>query len=90
LRIKERADEATSALAAAKEEIKSNLIEIGQKRLRGDGWGVSWSTVKGKKSLDKQKMIAAGLDPDDYMTEGAAYDRLVVTPKEADDSVLTI
>lgn len=46
---------------------------------RGDGWSVSWASVKGRTTLDKSAAEAAGLDLSQYEKTGKPGDRLTVT-----------
>jgi hypothetical protein len=66
---------------AVAEEIKVTLREHGQSKLKNgqDGWSISYSMSNGKKSISKQAIIDAGLDPEDFMTAGNPYEILRVT-----------
>lgn len=61
------------------EEIQQVLIKKGTSRAVGENWKVGYSTQKGKKTLDKGLMIEAGLDPEDFMSEGSGFDVMRVT-----------
>lgn len=76
---KEQKDEADRELETINERIRQALITHGESRAVGDGWKVSYTAQKGRKTLDKSKMIEAGLDPEDYMSEGAGFEKLTVT-----------
>ncbi len=78
LEVKTRAEDSAEELATLKERLKEVLMEVGQKRMRGDGWRIAWSNVDGVKKLSKKKMVEAGLNPADYMEQGLPYDKLVV------------
>lgn len=64
------------------EEIKQTLIRSNQSRSYGPGFSVSYTTVSGKKTLSKDKIEEAGLNPEDFMVEGAGYEKLTVTVKD--------
>lgn len=72
-------DDAEREVKALNEQIQQALIAQGQSRAVGDDWKVSYTTQKGRKTIDKNKMIAAGLDPEDFMSEGAGFEKLTVT-----------
>lgn len=61
------------------ENIRQALILSNQSRAVGSDWKVSYTTVAGRRTLSKDKMEEAGLDPEDYMQEGAGYEKLTVT-----------
>jgi hypothetical protein len=61
------------------EEVRQKLIAANQSRAVGDDWKASYTTVKGKKTLSKEKLIEAGHDPEDFMQEGSGYEKLTVT-----------
>lgn len=54
-------------------DLKTALFTAGTTRLAGDDWSVSISKNAGRMSLDKNAMIEAGLDPEDYMKQGNEY-----------------
>lgn len=54
--------------------LKDKLFDIGTTKVAGDGWSVSISKNAGRKSLDKEKLVAdTGVDLDDYMKTGDDY-----------------
>lgn len=61
------------------EAIRQTLIQSNKSRAVGSGWKVSYTTIAGRKTLSKEKMEEAGLDPNDYMQEGSGYEKLTVT-----------
>ncbi len=61
------------------EEVRQALIAANESRAVGSGWKATYSTQKGRKSISKDKLIESGLDPEDYMTEGAGFEKLTVT-----------
>lgn len=63
------------------EEIKAILRDYNTSKAKdsGAGWSVSYSMAQGRKSLSKQAMIDAGLDPEQYMAQGNPYEILRVT-----------
>ena len=64
----------------AAEAIKQWCMANGITHIK-EQWGkVSWSQVKGKRILDKERIASEfNIDLDDYMKEGASGDRLVVS-----------
>ena len=68
------------------EEIKVTLREHGQSKVKSvpDGFSISYSMSQGKKSISKQAILDAGLDPEDFMTAGNPYEILRVTYTEND------
>lgn len=66
----------------AQERLKELLMDLEQPKAQGDGWKVSWASVAGRKSIDKQAMIDDGLDIRKYEKEGRPYDVLRVTAKK--------
>lgn len=61
------------------EEVRQSLIAANESRAVGDGWKVSYTAQKGRKTISKDLMIERGLDPEDFMTEGAGFEKLTVT-----------
>ncbi|AMO44138.1 hypothetical protein vBRpoSV10_80 [Ruegeria phage vB_RpoS-V10] len=61
------------------EAIRQTLIQSNQSRAVGNGWKVSYTTIAGRKTLSKEKIEEAGLDPEDFMNEGSGYEKLTVT-----------
>lgn len=61
------------------EEIRQKLIAANESRAVGQGWKASYTTIAGRQTLSKAKIEAAGLDPEDYMEQGAGYEKLTVT-----------
>lgn len=66
------------------ERIRQLLIGANTSRAVGDFWKVSYSTQKGKRTLSKDKLIEAGLDPEDFMAEGGGFEKLTVTYNHPD------
>lgn len=73
-----------------KQRIKDLLIAEGTKRMRSlpkkkgsnePTWSVSWSSIDGKETLDKDAAQAAGIDLSKFMKSGNPYDRLTITTK---------
>lgn len=79
MQMKEAKDDAERELEVINERIRQALIVHGESRAVGDDWKVSYTTQKGRKTIDKNKLIEAGLDPDDFMSEGAGFEKLTVT-----------
>jgi hypothetical protein len=65
------------------ENIRQLLIGSNESRAVGDGWKASYTVVNGRKTLSKDMIEAAGLDPEKFMTEGAGYEKLTVTVEKA-------
>lgn len=63
----------------AQEAIKQFLHAHGVRAHKGDGWSVTWSTVKGRVTLDKDACAEAGVDLSPFEREGNASERLIVT-----------
>jgi hypothetical protein len=83
--LKKAKKEVEKELEDANEAVRQALIQHRESRAVGSGWKVSYTTVAGRKTLSADKMIEAGLIPDDYMEEGAGYEKLTVTlEKELD------
>jgi len=61
------------------EDIRQKLIEAGTSRAVADDFKATYTFQKGKKTLSKDKLIAAGLDPEDFMNEGNGFEKLTVT-----------
>jgi len=77
--LKETLDEIERELEIANEQIRQALITHGESRAVGEDWKVSYTAQKGRKTIDKNKLIEAGLDPEDFMSEGAGFEKLTVT-----------
>lgn len=55
-------------------ELKNLLMELGTNRAAGDGWSTNLVQYKGRKSLDKDKLVEEfDIDLDEYMVEGNPY-----------------
>ena len=78
-RWKEQEKEAKAALEGLNERIRQTLIDNNESRAAGDDWKIAYTAQKGRKTISKEKMIEAGLDPEDYMSEGAGFEKLTVT-----------
>lgn len=80
---KEESKKAEQAVEVAKLEIKEYLKKLGTKNLKAiDGsWNVSYSTQKGRTTLDKEAMIEDGIDLTKYQVEGEGFEVLRVTVK---------
>lgn len=61
------------------EAIRQKLIEANESRAVGQGWKASYTTIAGRKTISKAKLEEAGLDPEDFMEQGAGYEKLTVT-----------
>lgn len=65
-------------------EMKEFLKKLGSRNLKAtDGaWNVTYSTQKGRTGLDKEAMIADGIDLTKYEKEGEGFEVLRVTTKK--------
>lgn len=77
--LKDQKKDIESELEEVNEGIRQTLIQHGKSRAVGENWKISYSAQKGRKTLDKAKMLEAGLDPEDYMSEGTGFEKLTVT-----------
>lgn len=58
----------------AEMELREALLIAGTSRAADEGWSVSLSQNAGRKSLDKDRLVAdLDIDLDDYMVEGSPY-----------------
>lgn len=73
-----RKDATEAEHATAREAVKEFLRVNGIRRYTGEGWGVSWSSVKGRETVDTKAAEAAGIDLSPYRKVGDAADRLTV------------
>ncbi|CAK0767864.1 hypothetical protein WCLP8_4170006 [uncultured Gammaproteobacteria bacterium] len=64
-----------------REQIRKFLRELGTRtrKVEGEGFSVSWSPVKGRKSLDRKAAEKAGLDLSPYEREGDPSERLTIS-----------
>lgn len=72
------------SMKAAQEDIKVILSENSTRgtKLPQDMGSISWSSVKGKKSVDTKAMAEDGIDLEPYQKTGAPYDRLMIKMKK--------
>lgn len=68
------------------EEIKCMLRDFNTTKAKDaiSGWSVSYSMSQGRKTLSKEAIEDAGLDPEDFMKQGNPYEILRVTFTEMD------
>lgn len=66
------------------EAVRQQLIMANESRAVGTGWKASYTTVAGRRTLSKAKMEEAGLNPEDYMEEGAGYEKLTMSYEYTD------
>ena len=64
--------------ATAREAVKEFLRVNGIRRFKGDDWAVSWSSVKGRETVDIKAAEAAGIDLSPFRKVGDPADRLSV------------
>lgn len=60
------------------EDIKEFLRAHDTRRVKGEGWSVSYSVVGGRSTLDTQAVEAAGLDLSAYYKPGKPAERIVI------------
>jgi butyrate kinase len=72
-------DDNSSMRLVAQEAIKRFLHDHQVRAHKGDGWSVTWSTVKGRVTLNKDAVQEAGIDLSPFEQEGNASERLIVT-----------
>lgn len=66
--------ERDKAKKAVENELKNLLMELGTNRASGDGWSTNLVQYKGRKSLDKERLVEDfDIDIEDYMIEGNPY-----------------
>lgn len=63
----------------AKSELRDFLKDNDARKLDGPGWKVSLSWVKGRRTLSKDLITDAGLDPEDFMRDGNGYEKMTVS-----------
>ncbi len=68
--------------AEAEEEIKEILRAHGVRRFDAPTFGVSWSSVKGRKTTDLKAAEQAGIDLTPFTREGDASERLTIKSKD--------
>ena len=83
-RLKADKKEIERALEEANESVRQILIQSNESRAVGDGWKTSYTTVKGRKTISKEKLEARGLDPEEFMDEGSGYEKLTITMMKTD------
>lgn len=79
---KRAADDATKKLEMSKQTMKDILRDEKTRAMACADYRVAWSPVKGKRTLSKKLMEEDGLDPEDYMNQGAGHERINVTFKD--------
>lgn len=81
---KAEAEAQERAKKIAQERIKEILMEnkVRKTKIPQNGGSVSWSEVKGKKTLDKDAMVEDGIDLTKYEKTGNPYDRLNIRMKK--------
>lgn len=58
---------------AEEAELREMMFDNDTNRAAGEDWSVTLTQMPGKKSLDKEAMVADGLDPAKYMKDGYGY-----------------
>ena len=67
--------------AEAQERIKEFLREHRTRKVEGDNWSVAYFPVKGRLSLDRKAVEAAGIDLSPFETPGDPGERLTIKVK---------
>ena len=67
--------------AEAQERIKEFLREHRTRKVEGDDWSVTYFPVKGRLSLDRKAVLAAGIDLSPFETPGDPGERLTIKVK---------
>lgn len=83
--LKKEKKEVERRVEEANEAVRQKLILANTSRAVGNGWKASYTTIAGRKTISKEKLEAAGLNPEDFMEEGAGYEKLTVTMEKALD-----
>lgn len=71
--------ELETAVEGLNEVIRQELIKHNVSRAVDDDFKATYTYQKGRKTISAAKMKAAGLDPEDYMSEGNGFEKLTVT-----------
>ena len=77
--VKNQIKELTTELEVYNEEIRQDLIKHGTSRAVADDFKATYTYQQGRKTISKDKLIEAGLDPEDFMVEGNGFEKLTVT-----------
>jgi hypothetical protein len=80
--LKEAAETATQEFEELKQKIKDRLLEKKKYKVKADDWGISWSTVKGRVTVDTKAMREDGVDLTPYEKQSPGFDKLTVTRKK--------
>lgn len=72
-------DEAETAHAAAVEHIKQFMRTNNSRKYKGDGWSISYYSIKGKDSIDIQAIEASGVDLSKFRKTGKPSEGLRIT-----------
>jgi hypothetical protein len=81
-KIKQEKEDAEKEFDATKQKVKDMLVDKKRRRVKGEWWSTSYTSVKGRKSLNKKAMKDDGIDLSLYEEEGVGYDKLTITIKE--------
>jgi len=73
------ADEATLRKETVRHKIKEFLVELNTRKITGNGFNISWSSIKGRKSFDRKAAEKAGLNLSLYDRDGDPSERLTIT-----------
>lgn len=81
MELKKLKDDAERAYKVQAEVLKEHLLDADRKKVSGSDFSASWYSSKGKKTLDRDAVAAAGIDLAPYEKEGLGHDALRVTPR---------
>lgn len=76
--LKEQSDAMLEEVREIEESIREILREAGTRRVTGHGFSISYSSVKGRVSVDTKAAEADGVDLSKYKKEGNPSDRLTI------------
>jgi hypothetical protein len=79
---KDAADVAAEEFEKAKQAVKDLLLSRNLRKCANSDWSVSWSTQKGKTTVDLKAVRASGIDLTPFEKTGQGFDKLVVTPRK--------
>lgn len=79
-RLRAAKDAAEAEYEQQREKIRQHLTAVRSRGEKHGNWKVSWFSQKGRKKLDKERLVAeTGIDLSLYEVEGTGFDKLVVS-----------
>jgi len=78
---KTAAEQADTAKTDASERIKAELRKRGTSEVTIDGYLIKIEEMKGRSTLDRKALTAAGIDPTKFEKTGKPFERLTVAPQ---------